>query len=755
VKPFRPGTWSRLIGAAVVVGAALLAPAWAAGPARAATGKAQVGLLGQTPWVEKSGLFRLRLSLPGGIPPGDHLEVQAYTRLNNRTDFDGAVKGNPPGFIWYLTGPLALSALPADPAGGFDVGIPVNQEAPAGSTIPTFNATVGSGVYPIQVGVYNRNGLPDGQPLTTFLVYAAGPPSVTSLPRLSVAAVLPFHASPTIGKNGQVGAPSPKDATRLNVLAGEVSTATAVTVNLDVTPQTLSALTAGNATDQETASAVASAVIGGPDAALPSPYVRVSISDMEMSGLGSEVDQQLKAGAQTLASAFGTSPSQSTWVVNGRIDATTISRLVEAGATRLIVPDSDLTALPSSVTETTFARPTGLSVPGNPNLTVYGADTQITADFASQEPPVLAANQLLAELAMIQLETPGIVRGVVALPPPGWSETPSFVSTLLNGLKGHPLLASVSVSSLFAHVPAAPIVRQLASSPAGSASTTGSGSSTSSSTTPVATTPTSGQTVTPSLAGDATQISKARKEASAVSTILPSNKGLAATLEQQVLVSQAVDVTEGERQALLSSVGKTSGRVFGQMSLPGSSSITLTSTRAQIPLTILSQHVLKAHVALVLISQRLLFQPFNPPNALEPCSIPTPTKEVCQLVLVSQNTTLKIPVQTRSSGVFPLAVALTSPDMSVTLASDQDTVRSTAISGVGVVVIVLAVVSLALWWVRDLRRGRRARRLVPAPVEPGADGGDGSGDGAPPRSGDPVVDDFFTRPPPEYDQPGR
>jgi hypothetical protein len=753
VKRFRQATGSRLAGAVLVACAALL-PILPAGPARAATGLGQVSLLTQTPWVEKSGVFRLRLALPAGVPAGDHLEIQAYTRLTTRTDFDGALKGAPPGFVWYSTGPLAVSALQADPTGGVDVVIPVNQAAPAGSNIPIFNATIGSGVYPIQVGLFNQNGLADNEPLTTFLVYAAGPPSVTSLPRLSVAVVLPFHTSPTVNENGQVGAPSANEADRLNVLADEVSAATRLTVNLDVTPQTVAALTAGNATDQATASALAAAVIGGPDAALPSPYVRVSISDMESSGLGSEVDQQLKVGAETLARAFGSAPSSSTWVVDGPIDAATVSRLVAAGATNLIVPDSDLTALPSSVTETTLARPTGLSVPANPKLTVYGADTEITADFASREPPVLAANQLLAELAMIQLETPGITRGVVALPPAGWTETPSFVTTLLNGLQGHPLLASVSVSTLFSRVPAAPLVRQLASpSPVGPGGTQ-PGSTTGSTTTEAPATSTSGPAPSASLSGDAGAIRTARRQASAVATMLPTNLALAATLQQQVLVSESADISEGQRQALLGSVNKSSSRVFGQISLPGSSSITLTSTKAQIPLTILLKRPISAHVQLQLTSQRLLFQPFVPPNGR--CTIPTPTSETCQLVVSSQNTTLKIPVQTRSSGVFPLDVTLASPDGSVVLARDLSTVRSTAISGVGVVVIVLAVVSLAVWWVRDLRRGRRARRLVPAPLEPPDDDGQGgTGNGTAPVSGDPVVDDFFTRPPPEYDQPGR
>jgi hypothetical protein len=66
--------------------------------------------------------------------------------------------------------------------------------------------------------------------------------------------------------------------------------------------------------------------------------------------------------------------------------------------------------------------------------------------------------------------------------------------------------------------------------------------------------------------------------------------------------------------------------------------------------------------------------------------------------------------------VFPLEVTLWTPDGSQLLAHNRDTVRSTAVSGVGVILIVLAIVSLAVWWIRDLHHGRRARRLVPVPT---------------------------------------
>ena len=83
---------------------------------------------------------------------------------------------------------------------------------------------------------------------------------------------------------------------------------------------------------------------------------------------------------------------------------------------------------------------------------------------------------------MIQLETRDVTRGVAVLPPPAWSTNPTFVDTLLAGLRGHPLLNPVTASGLFAAVhgrPAAAVARCSAgpggpSGPAGSAGSAGS-----------------------------------------------------------------------------------------------------------------------------------------------------------------------------------------------------------------------------------------------------------------------------------------
>ena len=78
---------------------------------------------------------------------------------------------------------------------------------------------------------------------------------------------------------------------------------------------------------------------------------------------------------------------------------------------------------------------------------------------------------------------------------------------------------------------------------------------------------------------------------------------------------------------------------------------------------------------------------------------------------------MKVPVEARTSGVFSLNVAIYSPDGSLVFGANHDTVRSTAVSGVGVILIILAALGLGYWWYCNIRHGRRARRLMDVNAE--------------------------------------
>jgi hypothetical protein len=687
-----------------------------------------VVLLAQSPWVSDRQNFHLRLEITVRNQADEQVQLVAYNRLTTRTAFDDALSGRIDGYAIYQTAPLNLSTLPADAAGGVVLDIPVNpRTVPSTARVPAFNAAAGSGVFPVQVQLVTA-GVPRGKPLTTYLVYAE-PSSASGLPKLSVSLTLPVHADPAVEARGQVVGLPPGDSSGLAALVGVLSAHPGVNLSLAITPQTLDNLasTSGSAVDRATAAALAELVHVGHIQVLPQAYASVTLNGWDTVGLTSELGHQLSTGAAVLATEFGKTPSPLTWVVNGSLDTATLRTLESAGASQLILPDVELSALPAIARENTFAQPTSLLGTGTRSI-VYGADAGLTADFSNPGGPVLAASQLLAEMAMIQLEQPGYIRGVAVLPPPGWSPESTFVDTLLAGLDGNPLLDPVTASGLFAAVRVAPLQRSIvipspsAPQPSGSsgAGTGARGYPTPRATTGAETTTTTSPALSADLAdqldsAEVARILTARQHLAGLGAILPQDAQTVEHLSRGLLIAESNDLTTAPRDSLVQSILAAANQVTSLITLPLSSSITLTSTRGEVPLTVFSAPSLHARVELRLSSQRLIFHVFTPSNGK--CRVPTQTSEVCDLTLTTQNTTLKVPVETRSSGVFPLEVSLWAPDGSQQLASDSDTVRSTAVSGVGVVLIVVAIVGLAIWWVRDVRHGRRDRQLVPAPDE--------------------------------------
>jgi hypothetical protein len=77
------------------------------------------------------------------------------------------------------------------------------------------------------------------------------------------------------------------------------------------------------------------------------------------------------------------------------------------------------------------------------------------------------------------------------------------------------------------------------------------------------------------------------------------------------------------------------------------------------------------------------------------------------LRLTRRTTTELFTVQARSSGAFPLTVTLESPDGRLTMSTSRFTVRSTAASGLGVVLSIGAGAVLLAWWARSFSRRRR------------------------------------------------
>jgi hypothetical protein len=138
------------------------------------------------------------------------------------------------------------------------------------------------------------------------------------------------------------------------------------------------------------------------------------------------------------------------------------------------------------------------------------------------------------------------------------------------------------------------------------------------------------------------------------------------------------------------------------VSTPATFTLTLAARDGTVPLTIRNDSGEPLHVTVRLRSQKLDF----------------PEGDTIDQVLTEATTRIDIPVRARASGAFPLRVDITTPDGQQSLSMTRYTVRSTAISGVGLVISVGAGLFLVVWWARHWRRTRRSAKLVAAHTHP-------------------------------------
>ena len=131
---------------------------------------------------------------------------------------------------------------------------------------------------------------------------------------------------------------------------------------------------------------------------------------------------------------------------------------------------------------------------------------------------------------------------------------------------------------------------------------------------------------------------------------------------------------------------------------PEDQTVTLTARDGTIPLRVVNGNSFPVAVLIQLESDRLEF----------------PDGDQIEVSLPPGETSLDIRVETRASGAFPLDAVVTSPDGVLEVTDTEYRVRSTALSGVGVVISIGAGLILLVWWLRHFRNLRRNRALVGA-----------------------------------------
>jgi Family of unknown function (DUF6049) len=647
----------------------------AAGAAeQAGSGGPPLVLLTQTPWVSATQpWFNLTLGVSptAGAASGLHVSMTFFGRFDDASDLQQAMTGTPTG-----TPLLRVTDVPVTAgAGGLTAGACVTVLPDADATAPSSGpgiCTAGvpggtltmsctssldecQGVYAVSVALERTGSSTPLSRFTTFMTYQQPAAMSASGGPLRVGVVLPLSAG------GVAAAATP--------LAAHPDVAT----TLAVSPLAVSALASARGHQGEHALDQLAALDG--DQLLDQPYVPINLVALSEAGIANEIGVQMGRGDELLRAA-GLKPDAGPWVDTtssfSQGDAASLaSGLQLAGASGMVVSNADLSS--GGESNQTFAQPFTLDLAHGVSVPAVAADANLSARFtAAPGNPVLGAEQLLAGLSFVHFENPffSAPRGVVVTPAPGWQPTAAFLNALLDGLSGNQILKPVTLNQLLAQVPAGgnrePVVRQLQAGAADHGITRGS----------------------------ADRIATDRAQLSSFSLAVDGHPATLTVLGDALLTTEQRGLSAAARGAALTAYARSFAGTTGQVTLATERTVTFTSQRADIPVTVLSSAPYPVTVVVTLSSDKFTF----------------PNGNSRQLVLNRPTTSWRFEAQARTSGDrLPIEVTLHTPNGQVLIAHTVLTVHATEISFVGVALTVLAGAVLLFWWVRTWRRSRRAR----------------------------------------------
>jgi hypothetical protein len=625
----------------------------------------RVSLASQTPWVPEAGTFRLRVDIAGvRRPEAVELAVTVHTAVTSRSQFERTLEGRLLGAVIHRVPAAPLTDLELDAAGAIRFDLPVTPSGaaaePGGLVLPE------PGVYPVGVALRDAAGGTVVDEFTTHLVRERG----DDAERLAVAWVQSFGAPPALQPEGTAdldGARVEQLASLADALAGYE-----IPVTLVPRPETLDVLAMEAPGVVDT---LARAVGGGQVVA--EPYADVDVGSLVASGLGDELAAQRDRGSATVEHHLAVSPDRSTWVSQQGLDGQAVDAL--AGVERLVLPDDALVPLDRALT---LANPFLVEGAGGATVEAVVPDEGLQSHLTRPGDPVLRAHHLLADLAVLAYDAPGLRRGVVIQPPADWSPSPDLLAAALDGLARSSVTEPVTLEELFREVPVvssggAGLVRDLEASPAD----------------PLDLAP--------------GRVRELRRDMASLGAVTQrGSEALPGLAERLLLVAQDRSLDRARRQAYLDGARRILDERLRTVTILSQGNLRLTSREATIPLTLVNNVDAELRVSLRLRSEKLDFVGSEGS---------TTGSTTLPLTLAPGNNPVVVRVEARTSGDFPLFVSVLSPDGELSLVTTRLTVRSTFLSGMGIGLSAGAGIFLLGWWASHWRSTRRDRRLIPLP----------------------------------------
>ncbi|MCC5954401.1 MAG: hypothetical protein JJU45_20120 [Acidimicrobiia bacterium] len=621
-------------------------------------------------------------AVPGGVvsvgfrldaPPEATVTVALHPRAGGRILYRQALAGENLGAPTQRYAELPAAELPRDEDGvvrfAFEV---ISNGAPELTQLLLPEV----GVYPLSLTVAD----PDGDVLDTVVVALVRFPTADDLMErqpLSVATLVDVTGPTAIAPDGSVVLGG-DDLGALEATTALLERTDEIPLTVRPTPETLVALARLDTTNgTDLVPRLADAVAGRQ--VMADTYVPLDLGAWVAADRLDEVDRQFDAGLTAVGDTLSVTPRRSSWLLDATVDPAALDALVARGVTQVVVPAELLDPLSAADFPVTLTQ--GFDVTNGPRTTVAAVQTDddLVDLLASSDQPALAANRVLGDLGVLAYDDPSLRRGVVLVAPDD-PATHDALGELLTAVAtppagAEPLFDPATLDRLFDTI-------SNADDPAGDGVLQRSWDFDP---------PTS-------LGTFPTQLDAARQLVATYATMVdPAVPDGPLQADELTLVAPDARLAADERRTYLAGADAMVAAGTDVVKVPDQEAVTLTAREATIPLTFTNQAPHSVRVDLALASEKLEF----------------PGGDVIELDLAPGTSRVEIAVQARASGAFPVEANLRSPDGRLELAANTFTVRSTAFSGLGVVLSGVAGAFLALWWGRTIVKVRRRRREGP------------------------------------------
>ncbi len=585
-----------------------------------------------------------------GAPAGATLRAVAHGPVASRAEFERSLAGE----LGDVAARGELTPVPAAPSG----------RAEATASLPAGTRLGGQGVHPVELQLLDAGGAVAGQLVTYVNVFG----DTDGFTPLSVAVVLDIASPPAQQPDGSV-LMSPATLDRIDERITVLEDAPEMALTVAPRPETAASLAGAGERGLTLLARLNTAT--DDTSVVARPFTDVDVQALADAGLTSELNSQADAGAQVIRDRLKTEPIPGVWLVPGTVGDPAAVLLEQIGVGQAVVDRAAVADAPGLTEGRVPQEPVRLGE-GGPEAMVN--DSALATRLTGQE-GLLEAQRFVAELAITWWEAPADARGVVVRVPADADIDTAVLGRALQDLAdpvAAPAIRPVSAPDLFARVPPLDGGERPVAALAPHA-------------------------VTSNLASLRSPLEQARQSIGGIESVVGSDDE-ARSLQYSLLMATGLTTPDNQREAYVDRVTGELSRVEGLIDAPDEFRITLTSRSGSIPLNLTNSSDTPIPVRVNLQSDQLEFPDGDDfVETLEPGA-----------------TRIDIPVRVLASGAFPLDITITSTDGSVELESARYDIRSTAVSGVGVILSLGAVAFLAVWWLRNFRATRRSRRLIPA-----------------------------------------